>query len=73
MACGLTDEQRLIVETTRAFVENELYPHEAEVERTVEDHGRHPKGMVHGADQHGLLFVPLTVVKENRFHEITPS
>ncbi len=34
MNFGLTDEQRLIVETTRAFVENELYPHEAEVERT---------------------------------------
>ncbi|WP_157015659.1 acyl-CoA dehydrogenase family protein [Mesorhizobium xinjiangense] len=30
----LTEEQRLIVETTRAFVENELYPHEQEVERT---------------------------------------
>ena len=34
MDFALTDEQRLIVETTRAFVENELYPHEAEVERT---------------------------------------
>lgn len=34
MNFSLTDEQRLIVETTRAFVENELYPHEAEVERT---------------------------------------
>jgi len=34
MDFGLTEEQRLIVETTRAFVENELYPHEAEVERT---------------------------------------
>ncbi len=34
MDFGLSDEQRLIVETTRAFVENELYPHEAEVERT---------------------------------------
>jgi len=31
-----TDEQRMIVETTRAFVENELYPHESEVERTGE-------------------------------------
>jgi acyl-CoA dehydrogenase len=31
---GLSEEQLLIVETTRAFVENELYPHEAEVERT---------------------------------------
>ena len=34
MNFGLTEEQRLIVDTTRAFVENELYPHEAEVERT---------------------------------------
>jgi acyl-CoA dehydrogenase len=31
-----TEEQRMIVETTRAFVENELYPHESEVERTGE-------------------------------------
>ena len=29
-----TDEQRMIAETTRAFVETELYPHEAEIERT---------------------------------------
>nr|WP_295470161.1 acyl-CoA dehydrogenase family protein [Mesorhizobium sp.] len=34
MNFGLTDEQKLIVETTRAFVETELYPHEAQVERT---------------------------------------
>ncbi len=34
MNFGLTDEQRMIVETTRAFVEAELYPHEALVERT---------------------------------------
>ncbi|HSF64830.1 MAG TPA: acyl-CoA dehydrogenase family protein [Paracoccaceae bacterium] len=34
MHFALTEEQRLIVETTRAFVEAELYPHEAEVERT---------------------------------------
>ncbi len=34
MDFGLTDEQRMVVETTRAFVEAELYPHEAEVERT---------------------------------------
>ncbi|TPW27944.1 acyl-CoA dehydrogenase family protein [Pararhizobium mangrovi] len=34
MDFSLTDEQRLIVDTTRAFVENELYPHELEVERT---------------------------------------
>ncbi|GAB4263664.1 MAG: acyl-CoA dehydrogenase [Pararhodobacter sp.] len=34
MHFGLTDEQTMIVETTRAFVENELYPHEALVERS---------------------------------------
>ncbi len=34
MDFGLTEEQRMIVETTRAFVETELYPHEALVERT---------------------------------------
>jgi len=34
MNFALTEEQNLIVETTRAFVENELYPHEALVERT---------------------------------------
>jgi acyl-CoA dehydrogenase len=34
MDLGLTDEQRSIVEVTRAFVERELYPHEEEVERT---------------------------------------
>jgi len=34
MHFGLTEEQTLIVDTTRAFVENELYPHEALVERT---------------------------------------
>jgi acyl-CoA dehydrogenase len=32
----LTSEQRLIVETVRSFVENELYPHEDEVERLDE-------------------------------------
>ena len=30
----LSEEQQMIVDTTRAFVEKELYPHEAEVERT---------------------------------------
>jgi acyl-CoA dehydrogenase len=31
---AMTDEQRSVVEVTRAFVERELYPHEAEVERS---------------------------------------
>ncbi len=34
MDFGLTQEQQMIVDTTRAFVENELYPLEAAVERT---------------------------------------
>jgi butyryl-CoA dehydrogenase len=33
MHFGLTDEQRMIVDTTRSFVENELFPHEMAVER----------------------------------------
>lgn len=36
MNFGLTDEQEMIVSTVRSFVENEIYPHEAEVERTGE-------------------------------------
>ena len=36
MDLTLTDEQRLIVDTVRAFVEKELYPHEDEVERLDE-------------------------------------
>ena len=34
MQFGLTEEQEMIVSTTRSFVENELYPYEAEIERT---------------------------------------
>ncbi|MDD9910712.1 MAG: acyl-CoA dehydrogenase family protein [Ahrensia sp.] len=34
MNFSLSEEQSLIVETTRSFVENELYPHEAEIERS---------------------------------------
>lgn len=33
MDFGLTEEQGMIVSTVRSFVENEIYPHEAEVER----------------------------------------
>ncbi|WP_425072851.1 acyl-CoA dehydrogenase family protein [Sagittula sp. S175] len=36
MHFGLTDEQEMIVSTVRTFVEKEIYPHEAEVERTGE-------------------------------------
>jgi acyl-CoA dehydrogenase len=34
MDFALSEEQRAIIETTRTFVETELYPHEREVERT---------------------------------------
>ena len=34
MHFGLTEEQEMISGTVRSFVENEIYPHEAEVERT---------------------------------------
>ena len=34
MDFGLSEEQAMIVATTRAFVERELYPHEAAVERS---------------------------------------
>ena len=36
MRFTLTEEQEMIVSTVRSFVENEIYPHEAEVERTGE-------------------------------------
>ena len=36
MHFGLTDEQQMIVDTVRSFVENEIYPHEELVERTGE-------------------------------------
>ena len=36
MQYGLTEEQEMIAETVRSFVENEIYPHEDIVERTGE-------------------------------------
>ena len=36
MHFGLSEEQEMIVETVRSFVENEIYPHEKTVERTGE-------------------------------------
>lgn len=36
MLFGLSEEQEMIVSTVRSFVENEIYPHEALVERTGE-------------------------------------
>jgi acyl-CoA dehydrogenase len=36
MHFGLSFEQEMIVDTVRSFVENEIYPHEAEVDRTGE-------------------------------------
>jgi len=36
MHFGLTEEQQMIVDTVRSFVENEIYPHEDKVEKTGE-------------------------------------
>ncbi|MGX9354886.1 acyl-CoA dehydrogenase family protein [Roseobacteraceae bacterium S113] len=36
MHFALTDEQQMIADTVRSFVENEIYPHEAAVERSGE-------------------------------------
>jgi acyl-CoA dehydrogenase len=36
MHFGLTDEQQMIVDTVRSFVEHEIYPHEDTVERSGE-------------------------------------
>jgi acyl-CoA dehydrogenase len=36
MHFGLSEEQEMIVSTVRRFVEDEIYPHEDEVERTGE-------------------------------------
>ena len=50
MNFGLTEEQKLIVETTRAFVENELYPHEQAVERS----GRLELGLIRELQQKAI-------------------
>jgi acyl-CoA dehydrogenase len=50
MHFALTDEQRMIVETTRTFVEKELYPHEALVERT----GHLPMDLVRSLQQKAM-------------------
>ena len=34
MNFSLNEEQQMIIKTSKAFVENELYPHEEEIERT---------------------------------------
>ena len=41
MQFGLSEEQQMIVSTVRRFVETEIYPHEAEVERS----GEVPEGL----------------------------
>ena len=51
MDFALREEQRLIVETTRAFVETELYPHEAAVERS----GRLPLELIREIQKKAML------------------
>ena len=42
MNFDLTEEQKLIIKTTKHFVENELYPHES----LVEKNGHLPKDLI---------------------------
>ncbi len=54
MHLGLTDEQRLIVQTVRAFVEKELVPYEDEVERTGDVRPELRQQITQRALAHGL-------------------
>ena len=42
MDFNLNDEQKLIIKTTKSFVENELYPHESFIEKN----GYLPKDLI---------------------------
>ena len=52
MHFGLTDEQQMIVDTVRSFVENEIYPHEELVERTGEVPGEIAQDIKQKMDEH---------------------
>ncbi len=54
MDFALTHEQQMLVDTVRAFVERELYPHEAEVERTDEVRPELARQIIDAAIEQGL-------------------
>jgi acyl-CoA dehydrogenase len=54
MQFGLTDEQKMIVQTVRAFVDKELAPHEDEVEQTGVVREELCKQIIKKALDHGL-------------------
>ncbi|MEM7344291.1 MAG: acyl-CoA dehydrogenase family protein, partial [Chloroflexota bacterium] len=54
MHLGLTDEQKMIVESVRAFVENELMPYEDEVEETNEVRPELQQQIIQKALQYGF-------------------
>lgn len=54
MDFGLTDEQRMIVQTVRAFVERELLPYEEEVERLDEVRPELRRELIRRAREAGL-------------------
>jgi len=54
MDLGLTDEQKMIVQTVRAFVEKELVPYEDEIERTDDVRPELRKQIIRKALDHGL-------------------
>ena len=55
MDFSLTEEQQLIVKTTREFVENELYPHEAQVEASGELDASAAQRAAHEGDRRGAV------------------
>ncbi len=54
MDLGFSEEQKMIVQTVRAFVEKELVPHEDEVERTDDVRPELRKQIIQKALDHGL-------------------
>lgn len=63
MHFGLSEEQEMIVSTVRSFVENEIYPHEAEVERTGQVPHELGEKIKHKCID--LAFTPVTSLKRS--------
>lgn len=61
MEFALNHEQQLLVETVRAFVERELYPHEAQVERSDEVSPALARQIIDAALEQGLYAANMPV------------
>ena len=60
MEFSLSEEQKLIIDTTKKFVESELFPHEELVEKT----GNLPMDLIKEI-QAKLVFMQLTYLKNS--------